>query len=382
MNYLPLQYCIDIQSEANEFGTNDLEEFFRAFSNRDFGTYNYSFSSRLFAQYSKQIVLAAQKPRKAESVLQPLEVPLILELWKRTKQVYEPEPIFSEVLRETESIKVYPELLRRIPMKDFYIDFTKNDFFNAEGVFVSVRVYDNDEIRILYMVTDNKKRNKIVDIIDFTPEEHPMENLEKEVKLPKVQRQIVDMDRAIIHARGGILKDKRICTGENYISRPNKASYYAFEKSMCPNVYQGHNYCYFEIEKFTPEDTIADITIFIIQFLLYLSSKEPNITESELTKKTYKPYNVPKNKFSQVRKWDVELYYGEKLKLLEDKERTKYEYKEGTHKSPRPHTRCAHWQGYWCGSGDEKHLELRWKDFTYVNGKQKDIIVKKNETEL
>ena len=53
---------------------------------------------------------------------------------------------------------------------------------------------------------------------------------------------------------------------------------------------------------------------------MYLSSKEPNITESELTKKTYKPYKVPKNKFSQVRKWDVKLYYVEKLKLLENKE--------------------------------------------------------------
>lgn len=66
------------------------------------------------------------------------------------------------MLKETETIKVYPELLRRIPIKDFYIDFTKNGFFNAEGVFVSVRVYDNDEIRILYMVTDSKKGIKLL----------------------------------------------------------------------------------------------------------------------------------------------------------------------------------------------------------------------------
>ena len=382
MNYLPLQYCEDIRTEADDLEQTELEDFFKAFSNRDFGTYNYSFSTRFHAQYSKQISMAAEKPRKVEGLLQPLEVPLILELWKRTKQVYEPDPIFSEVLKNTEEIKVYPELLRRIPMKDFYIDFSKNKFFKADGVFVSARVYENDEIRILYMVADSKKRTKIVDIIDFTPEKHPMKNLEKEVKLPEMLRRSIDADKAIIKARGGILKDKRICTGENYVSKPNKASYYTFDKTMCPNVYQGHNYCYFEIEKFTPDDTIADITIFIIQFLLYLSSKEPQITESELTKRTYKPYKVPKNKFSQVRKWDVELYYGEKLKLLEEKEKKTSEYKGGTHKSPRPHTRVAHCQGYWCGSGENKHLELIWKDFTYVNGTHNDIIVKKNETEL
>ena len=275
MNYLPLQYCEDIRTEADEFEQNDLEEFFKAFSNRDFGTYYYSFSTRFYAQYSKQILLSAEKPRKVEGILQPLEVPLILELWKRTKQVYEPDPIFSEVLRETKSIKVYPELLRRIPMKDFYIDFSKNEYFNAEGVFVSVRVYDNDEIRILYMVADSKKRTKIVDIIDFTTEIHPMEKLEKEVKLPEMQRKTVDADRAIIKARGGILKDKRICTGENYVSKPNKASYYAFEKTMCPNVYQGHNYCYFEIEQFTEEQKT---TFEKYSSLIHLSLKEFRLT--------------------------------------------------------------------------------------------------------
>ena len=382
MKYLPLQYCDDVRTEADEMDSKELEEFFSAFSDRDFGTYSYSFSTRPYVNLSKQVLFSAEKPRKVEGVLQPLEVPLILELWKRTKQVYEPDPIFSEVLKRTESIKVYPELLRRIPMKDFYIDFSQNDYFRAEGVFVSVRVYDNDEIRILYMIADSNKRAKIVDIIDFSPEEHPMENLEKEANIPAAQRRIIDADRAIIKARGGILGDKRICTGERYVSKPNNASYYDFDKALCPNEYQGHNYCYFEIERLTPIDTIADVTIFIIQFLLYISSKKPNITESELTKKTFKPYKVPKNKFSQVRKWDVELYYGDKIKVWEEKEKKNSEYKGGSHKRPRPHTVSAHWQGYWCGSGDDKHIELRWKDFYYVNGNQEDIIARKNETEL
>ena len=382
MNYLPLQYCQDIYTEAESFSKEELEEFFKSFSNRDFGTYYYSYSERLNNGLSKQILASASKPRMVENVLQKLEIPMLLELWKRTKQVYEPDQVFSEVLRDTESIKVYPELLRRIPMNDFYIDFSQNDFFKTDGVFVSIRVYDNDEIRIMYMITDSKKRDKIVDIIDFTPEKNPMENLKNEVNLSEEHRAIVNADRAIIKARGGILRDKRICTGENYVFKNNKASYYNFNKDMCPNVYQGHNYCYFEISKIIPADTIASITIFIIQFLLYLSSKEPHITESELTKKTYKPFTIPKNKFSQIRKWDVELYYGERIKVLTQKEKKETDYKGGTHRSPRPHTRSAHWQGYWCGSGEDRHIELRWKDFVYVNGKKDDIIVKKNETEL
>ena len=135
--YLPLQYCVDIQSEANELNKNELEGFFEAFSNRDFGSYPYSFSNKHYANYSQQILMSAQKPRMVEGVLQPLEVALLLELWGRTKQVYEPDSEFSSVLMNTNSIKVYPDFIRRLPFRDFYIDLSNNKALITEGIFVS-----------------------------------------------------------------------------------------------------------------------------------------------------------------------------------------------------------------------------------------------------
>jgi hypothetical protein len=41
--------------------------------------------------------------------------------------------------------------------------------------------------------------------------------------------------------------------------------------------------------------------------------------------------------------------------------------------------RSAHWHTYWCGSGDEKHTELRWLEPTYCNGSISDIVATINQ---
>lgn len=383
--YLPLQYCEDILGSKSPYSSqppDGLERLFESFSNRDFGSYPYVFAHQRDSKLAEIKVANSQKPRKVELTLQTSEIPLVLELWSRSKQVYEPDSTFTEVLLHTNSIRVFPSLLRRIPFKDFYIDLSKNENFKSEGIFVCARVYDNDEIRILYMVADNKKRIKFVDILDFTPKEHPMEDIEKEAVMTKEQRMVFDTNKSIIQARCGVLEDKRICTGKDYVVKPFDSSYYKFDKSKCPSVYQGHNYCYIEISNISPEDPISNISMFIIQFLNYISSSKPNISESESTKHTYRPFLQPKNKYSQVRKWDVEKYYGDRIRVLEEKAKSSGEYKGGNHRSPRPHTRCAHYQYYWCGHGEKKHLEQRWIDVIYVNGTYKDIVVRENETTL
>ena len=54
-------------------------------------------------------------------------------------------------------------------------------------------------------------------------------------------------------------------------------------------------------------------SILVIQTLTYLASMEPDIRENPETKNTYRPPAKdasPKNKYSEIQKWDVGVRYG------------------------------------------------------------------------
>ncbi|MBQ9279925.1 MAG: hypothetical protein IJ215_02615 [Clostridia bacterium] len=377
--FLPIQYYLDVNTEAGELKDKELDDFFRAFSDRDFGTFEYSCSNRFYSNYSRQLSQSSPKARRVEDTMQPIEVNLLLELWRRTMCSYKPDAEFTKVLKTNSVMKVYPDVFRKIPVNDFYINLSENDSMKSDGIIVSVRVYDND-IRILYMVCDSANRTKIVDIIDFTTEVDPMGKLANEITLSKNQKAILDMDRMIIERKGGSLKDRRICTGENFVPNSDKGPYFIYKKEMSPEFYQGHNYCDMKSNK--PLDSIADITAFIIEFIHYIGSKEPDIVESELTKVTYKPSAKGKLKFAGVQEWDVAKYSGEKIKVLRQGYKKVSEYQGGTHASPRPHYRRKHEHRYWCGSGENRHLEKRVIGRIYVNGTKDDIVVRESDVSL
>ena len=59
---------------------------------------------------------------------------------------------------------------------------------------------------------------------------------------------------------------------------------------------------------------LSNFRLFLLQFLMYLSSKEPDINESPDTINTYRPSSVIRNKYSEIRKWEVGVRYGEKIR--------------------------------------------------------------------
>lgn len=377
--FLPIKYYLDINTEAEKLHDQDLEDFFFAFSNRDFGTYEYGRSNRPFANYSRLLSNNSPKARRVEENIQHVEIPLLLELWRRGMISYKPNSDFIKVLKANEIMKVYPDVIRKIPVNDFYINLSDDDSFLIDGILVSVRVY-NDDIRILYMTCDSKDNSKVVDIIDFTTEVDPMHNLAKEVELTEEEKHIIRLDRFWIEKKGWSLEDRRICTGKDFVKNSDKGPYFIYRKTMSPRYYQGHNFC--DMTRSQPRDSIADITIFILEFMHYLGSKEPDIVESELTRSTYKPSAKGKLKFSGVQEWDVAKYSGETIKVLKQGTKTVSEYQGGTHASPRPHVRRKHAHRYWCGSGENKHLETRIINRVYVNGTRNDIVVKESDVTL
>lgn len=105
------------------------------------------------------------------------------------------------------------------------------------------------------------------------------------------------------------------------------------------------------------------ITKVIMQILTYLASAQPDIEESNETKRTYrkpKPNEKPKNKFSEVRKWDVGIRYGVAYnKWKREKDNSKSPNSEGTGNKKRPHVRRAHWHRFWYGKRNSGERELR-----------------------
>lgn len=50
----------------------------------------------------------------------------------------------------------------------------------------------------------------------------------------------------------------------------------------------------------------------------------------------------------------------------------------GTGSAKRPHMRRGHWHNYWAGSGDERHLVLKWTAPTMIHpeaGTEDNIVV-------
>lgn len=80
-------------------------------------------------------------------------------IWKYNKVVYEPDYDFSKALLGTNKLRVYPELIKHIPFNTFYLDFSKNGLFDYEGFFVQVKVYDTGTIRIVSLPTENNFSN-------------------------------------------------------------------------------------------------------------------------------------------------------------------------------------------------------------------------------
>lgn len=119
---------------------------------------------------------------------------------------------------------------------------------------------------------------------------------------------------------------------------------------------------------------MVSLELLVLQFLMYISSDNPDIEMSKVTKrqknrqkrlnKNVAPHSEPEN-------WNVGVRCGNKIRLYRKENEINDESEEsvehGHHKPPRPHMRRAHWQYYWTGPGRtiRKHV---WVEPTLVNG--------------
>jgi hypothetical protein len=127
-------------------------------------------------------------------------------------------------------------------------------------------------------------------------------------------------------------------------------------------------------------DHRSEIVTAILQILQFLHADIDDVTESPITKSTYRPSTTIKNKFSEVRMWDVGVRYGKAIKIAKEqviKEAKKESLSERAgqkvRKPVRPHIRSAHWQRYHVGKGRQE-IKVNWIPPVYVCG-AKEIAV-------
>lgn len=117
----------------------------------------------------------------------------------------------------------------------------------------------------------------------------------------------------------------------------------------------------------------------VLQIVLYLCAVNAEIDENPVQKKIYQKSTDSKNEkdvLREVEKFDVGVRIGKAIKLhniekastqteVDETEENPRTYRKGTKK--RPHVRRSHFHNFWVGSGDNKHLELRFLPPTYIN---------------
>ncbi len=117
----------------------------------------------------------------------------------------------------------------------------------------------------------------------------------------------------------------------------------------------------------------------LMQLVLYICASNADIQENPAQKRIYRrpqKRSEIKNRFSEIRKWNVGFRYGDKLR----KAKKRYEYSDeqqsaepGTKK--RPHSRRAHYHHFWTGSKydpSQRKLVLKWLAPMLIHGDQEN----------
>ncbi len=283
-----------------------------------------------------------------------------IERWSEYKQVYKLDGDFFEELVRTENIGFTKDTFRRLPINTFYIDLEScKNISPFVGAYVHIEVDDTPDVGVfVYMLTDGKDNQNGSIIFSH----YAVCHFGNEDEIVYYEKDRVDTNEFLV-------KDLKV--GELPGDIPLKSM--------------------------PGEDRRVDIVTAILQVILFLSSDSEDIWESSITKQTYKPRKpgTPvKNRFSELRMWDVGVRYGKAIKLAKEEIKnvslgkdtepgTDAEEKSdgrGVRKSPRPHLRCAHWQRFHYGEGRTK-VRTRWVGPVLVcGGKEMPVTIHKVES--
>ena len=124
----------------------------------------------------------------------------------------------------------------------------------------------------------------------------------------------------------------------------------------------------------------------ILQVILYILAQNaeiaPNSEQSFITKRG----KTVKDKYSEIRKWDVGVRIGTSIRQQKIREQSgSTEHKQNGHNPPRPHMRRGHWHHFWTGpktKPEERKLILKWLSPMSVAANPDDTPIVLHKVEL
>ena len=266
----------------------------------------------------------------------------VLSEWSKSKIVYKIDNDFFHEIKNTGNLKFSRAMFKYLPVHTMYFDLSDVKGISAfKGAWVNIyQEGDKDNyLFTIYMVTEGTDRDDVMHaFFSYYCGFRFNDDTEAELDL----KEVVSGATETFH-----INDYRTFDEDGVVIR----------QSLDRN-----------------DDHRGEIIIAVMQILQFLHAQIEDITESSVTKATYKPSPIIKNKFSEVRMWDVGVRYGKAIRFA--KEQVEKETKlcdnetnseKKARKPMRPHIRSAHWQRYHVGEG-RKDIKIVWIPPVYVCG--------------
>lgn len=292
-----------------------------------------------------------------------LSTNIVLSMWSQFKMVYKIDNDFFHEIKQTENIITSKETFDKLPFKCFFIDLTEVDNianFKGAWVYITKDSIDGKEVYgvNIYMVqNDNFTFFTYYSWYKFTDEE------------PEIEWHSEDLPKSNFIARTFVGEDDLMTKDiRSLLNNPTD-----FTKDGLIDVTLDMR------DEYDPRESIV---ISIFQIMSFIAIDASDVNENATTKSTYRPHKEGskiKNKFSEVRMWDVGVQYGKAIRVAKreykkhiERENDSVESKD--RKPVRPHIRRAHWHKYHVGEG-RKQTKTLWLAPVYVCGSGKEIPV-------
>lgn len=260
----------------------------------------------------------------------------VLAPWRLSKEVYIIDPDLKELLFEQDGdLDIPDEILLQLPYQCFYVELPDTYYGKDKihGFFVSLE-YDvnthDKELRLTLLAENGNLFNMPIHIGTKSIEEN-MEIITKQA-----------------HKNANDPLSKRAAlVGMQYTK---------------------------ELSEFPKK---------IIQVVLYILAQNAEITPNSEQAIVTKRGQTVKDKYSEIRKWDVGVRIGAAIR--QQKAREQAETESGTHNSPRPHMRRGHWHHFWTGpkaQPENRKLILKWLSPMAVAADPEDTPIVLHKVEL
>ncbi len=242
--------------------------------------------------------------------------------WAKNKIVYQLDSEFEkELLKTTGKVKIPFSMLEKLENKCFYIEFQEGtQFSDYHGFFVNVA-----EWKDRYIIACSRLR-------------------ENEI---------------YYHFLIAMGEETRGFGTEIYEENGEKGFIYNPE-DMVTDLHNGN-------PNFVDSDyynrNLARDNMLVLQFITYLCADNCEIKLSEESQRTYHPSKTVKNKYSEIRKYEVGFKLGKAIRTYRKR------ISSGEHASGytvKPHLRAAHWHTYYKGKGKTEKV-IHWLSEIFVH---------------